>query len=375
LARRTCDIFFFFFISCYAIAQNGITGHPQWQIKPVFNQGFILVHRISIGHLVKGYPAIYELNVSKPTLGNKLWHYENNNPDIGLTFQVLDYKNPGQLGYALTMAPYAEIPLNRIDKASRVIMRLAWGVTYITKSFDISTNHKNIAIGSPVNCFAQFRWMWHLRLTDNLRFEPGFTFSHASNGRARNPNLGLNVVSLNAGLNYLVPSSKNQSAVRVKPPVTDSATRVRSGNELLFIAAAGYNERNINSILLRTYLVSAVYQRNIRNTHKFSAGFDFFFDENYLYDYHHIYEEWPEGIDKLRISARAGYSYNLGRVSFPFEIGYYIFQKINPDAMIVSRMGLRYYGKKGLVAHFGLRTHFAVAYNFEFGLGYRLFLR
>src|SRR5687768_8778197 len=32
-------------------AQNGITGHPDWQIKAVYNRGFILVHRISIGHL------------------------------------------------------------------------------------------------------------------------------------------------------------------------------------------------------------------------------------------------------------------------------------------------------------------------------------
>jgi hypothetical protein len=56
------------------------------------------------------------------------------------------------------------------------------------------------------------------------------------------------------------------------------------------------------------------------------------------------------------------------------DIGYYVFQKVKPDGPIVSRIGVRYYGKNGFVAAIGLRTHFAVAYDFEFGVGYRLFL-
>ena len=61
-------------------------------------------------------------------------------------------------------------------------------------------------------------------------------------------------------------------------------------------------------------------------------------------------------------------------MSFPFEVGYYIFQRSATDGLLVNRLGVRYYMANGLVAHFGLRTHIAVAYNFEFGLGYRLYL-
>jgi hypothetical protein len=351
-------------------SQNGITGHPDWQIKPVFSQGFILVHRISIGHLVKGYPAIYEVNVSKPTLGNKLWHRENNHPDIGVTFQYMDYRNPAQLGYAYTAAPYIEVPFNRIVRATRLVMRLSWGVTYISKSFDIQTNHKNIAIGSPWNCFAQFRWFWQLPLNRYLRFEPGITFSHASNGRARNPNLGLNVVTLTGALNMVIPSKS-----KAQVTVVDSSTRVLSRNELLFVAATGMNERRVNSANLRSSLVSLAYQRNVRNTHKFSLGVDVFLDENYTLDYEVTHGKLPTGLDRTRMAARIGYSYNVGRVSLPIEAGYYFLQKTYPDGFIVSRVGLRYYSASGLVVHFGLRTHFAVAYNFEFGLGYRFYLK
>jgi hypothetical protein len=102
---------------------------------------------------------------------------------------------------------------------------------------------------------------------------------------------------------------------------------------------------------------------------------DFFCDQVYSEDYFNVFGERPEGFDQWRASLRAGYSYNVGRVSFPIELGYYVIQKINPDAKMVSRLGVRYYSKCGLVAHFGLRTHFAVAYDFEYGLGYRLSIK
>jgi hypothetical protein len=352
------------------LAQNGITRNPNWQIKPSINEGFILVHRISIGHLVKGYPTIYELNISKPSLGNKLWQIENNKPDIGIALQCLDFKNPSQLGYALTAAPYVEIPLNKKERASRLILRLCFGATYITKSFDIHDNHKNIAIGSHTNAFVQFKWFWHLNLTKNLRLEPGFAFTHASNGKSRNPNLGLNVVSLNLGLNCYIPSKTKAEVTKI-----DSSTKVKSKNEILTYVAMGFNQRYIATEELRTYMYSIVYQRNVRNTHKFSAGIDLYYDKNYWLDYEGKFGKEPEGVDRFRVVTKVGYSYNVGRVSFPIEVGYYVYQKSSPDGYVVSRLGVRYYSASGLVASFGLRTHFAVAYTFEYGLGYRFFIK
>lgn len=368
--RIFVHIFLLLFLCHGSFAQNGITGNPDWQIKPAINTGFILVHRVSIGHLVKGYPTIYELNVSKPTLGNKIWHLENNKPDLGITLQCLDFKNPSQLGYAITAAPYIEIPLNEKVKWSRVVMRLCFGATYITKSFDIDENHKNTAIGSSFNAFVQFKWFWQFQLTKNLRFEPGFAFSHASNGKSKNPNLGLNVMSLNFGLNILIPA-------KTKPTITqiDSSTKSKTKNELITFVAFGKNEREIHSPELTTFVFSTAYQRNLRNTHKFSAGLDFFYDQCYFQDYKNELGVDAQGLDKLRIGARLGYSYNVGRISFPIEVGYYVFQKVKPDGTIFSRIGVRYYGKNGFMAMFGLRTHFAVAYTFEYGVGYRYYLK
>lgn len=365
-------LYIFFSISfCFALlGQNGNSGNQDWQIKATINQGFVLVHRISIGHLVKGYPTIYEVAVSKASLGNKLWQIENNKPDVGISFQCVDFKNPSQLGYAFTVVPFIEIPFNKVEKASRLFMRLCWGATYLNKPFDIHTNPKNIAIGSHLNSYVQFKWFWHLQITKNIRFEPGIAFTHMSNGKYKNPNLGLNVVSLNAGLNFLIPSKTKTEISKI-----DSSTKVKSKNEFMTFVSIGFNQRNIATKELKSFLISGAYQRNVRNTHKFSFGIDVFYDQNYFYDYENVYFKQPSGIDKLRMSARFGYSYNVGRISFPIEMGYYFFAKTNPDAPVVTRIGVRYYTKSGLIVHFGLRTHFAVAYNFEYGLGYRFYLK
>ena len=370
LIKLLSYLFFIFVFVSQALAQSITNTSSIWFIKPVVNNGFILVHRNNISHLVKGNPTIYELNIGKSSSGNKLWQIENNLPDIGISLQCIDFKNPLQLGYALTASPYIEIPLNKTPKILRPIIRLCWGLTYITKSYDSIENKENRAIGSHFNSFVQFRCFWSFKLSNLLRIEPGITFTHASNGKSKNPNLGLNVASLNLGLNYSIQSKANQSITKV-----DSSTKAKSKNELIFFTAIGFNQKYIASPILKTFIYSFAYQRNLRNSHKYVLGIDVFYDQNYLIDYENVFKNKAQGIDQLRMSIKLGYSYNVGRLSFPFELGYYFFQKTNPDELIVNRLGVRYYSKTGLIAHFGLRTHFAVAYNFEYGLGYRFSLK
>ncbi|MEI6020114.1 MAG: acyloxyacyl hydrolase, partial [Bacteroidota bacterium] len=273
-------VIFLSVLFCFSAgAQSLRLKDKQWQIKPVINSGFIMVHRATIGHLVKGFPSIYELDISHATSGNKLWQLENNKPDVGLSFQCLDYKNPSQLGYAFSIVPFIDIPLKQEVKNSRLILRLCWGATYITKCFDIHENPKNIAIGSHFNAYVQFKWFWQIQLSKSLRLEPGFAFTHASNGKSKNPNLGLNLASINVGLNYILPNLSKTEITKI-----DSSTKVKSKNEFLAMAALGFNEKGVETGRLYCLLLSGAYQRNIRNTHKFSLGTDFFCDQVYADD-------------------------------------------------------------------------------------------
>lgn len=324
-------------------------------------------HRSSMGHLIKGYVPMLELNIAKPSDGSKLWQIENNKPDYGINLSVIDFGNPNQLGQSYSISPFIELPLSRFEKPQRVIFRMSWGLAYLTKKFDIENNHKNIAIGSHWNIFVQYRFLWHLKINNKYRFEPGITISHTSNGRAQVPNLGLNLVSLNLGLNI---NSKNQAKEVTK---IDSSTVRPSKQEFLVWYGLGMNEKEPpggNKFIAHTLSLNYFY--NKRNTHKFGLGSDVFYEESYLQDLKDDNIISENFINKLRIGPKICYAYNIGALSIPVEFGYYAFSKSNADGDFFHRFGIRYYGKKGLMLHFSLKTHFAIAHHFDIGFGYRI---
>ncbi len=346
-------------------AQSKLSGSKDYYIKVAPTYGYILEHRSTIGNLVKGYIPGLEVDYVKPTRGSKLWHHENNLPDVGLSFNYIDFANPSQLGYCYGLSPFVEIPLNKKVKTSRVILRVCWGVSYLTKKFDIEHNPKNIAIGSHWNTFVQYKWFWHLNLTDKIRFEPGISFAHASNGRSKVPNLGLNVVSLNAGFTYKIRNKDKSVAL------TDSVSVWPSKHELLIWDAVGFNEHeppNGPRYFANTFGLNYYY--NLRNTHKWGGGFDVSYDTQNKY--HLMTSDNPANnwMDILQLGVKACYAYNIGRVSLPIEMGYYAVSKPKEDGPIFHRIGIRYYCKNGLMINATMKSHWAVAAHFDYGVGY-----
>ncbi|MBK6833681.1 MAG: hypothetical protein IPG89_05130 [Bacteroidetes bacterium] len=74
----------------------------------------------------------------------------------------------------------------------------------------------------------------------------------------------------------------------------------------------------------------------------------------------------------IQIGARASYSYNIGKLSLPVEFGYYLRNIYKVDGSFYHRIGVRYYTNNNIILTFALKTHWAVAHYFEYGVGYRL---
>ncbi len=368
--RKNCNIFFILAVyllnnSCFS--QNGFLSNGNWYIKPSINYGVILQHRAIMGNLIKDNVTMFEINLVKPSSGNKLWQLQNNKPDYGITFTMIDYGNPEVLGQSFSLAPFIEIPLRKKEKASRLIMRICWGVAYLNKPFNIETNPKNTAIGSNLNGFVQLRWQWNFNLGQRFRIEPGFSFSHASNGRIAVPNLGLNVITFNLGLTYKLIDKK------IEVTGIDSSTHFKSRHELVTWYSYGLNVTgNPNGPKYPAHTLSLNYFYNKSDKNKFGAGADLYYEELYLKDLQEKNFPADNAIDKVRLGIKLCYSYNIGRISLPFETGIYAGAKINPEGLIFSRIGVRYTTKNGIMILFGLKTHLGVAYHFDYGIGYRL---
>jgi len=355
--------------ACILQAQEIKCGKKLY-IKPAFNYGFILQHRAAMGHLITGYVPMGEFNLVRATDGCKMWHCENNTPDYGLAFTYMDFGNPKVLGSSYSISPFIEIPLRSRQKASVPIIRVSWGLAYVTRHFDIAENHKNIAIGSAWNAFVQYRFLWHINLNEKFRFEPGLGISHVSNGRFQVPNLGLNLISVNLGLTYKLQDPKCEKTV------IDSSTQVPSRHEVLVWGSFGLNDNYPpGNSKMNAYTASFNYSYNMRNTSKFGVGADFYYEESYLRELDQYAIPYSTALDQIRIGAKVCYSYNFGRISLPIEMGAYIWSKKNDDGPIFHRFGVRYTGKKGLMVQFALKSHWAIAYHFDIGVGYRIALK
>ncbi len=365
--KKAAFIFAFIF-SSLLYAQQG--DKKDFYLRGDYNFGFILQHHNNMGQLVNGFINGFELNFIKPTNGSKLWHHENNFPEQGIGFAFFNLDNPKQLGNLYAIFGFYEIPLNKKEKPFRLYLRLAPGLAFTPVYFDAINNHKNNVLSSPMSAYVNFKWYYHWDITNKLRWEGGLNFSHASNGRARVPNLGINMVTLNAGFVY-----KFLAAQKTNYTSVDSSSKRVAKNELLLWATFGYNQVDVLGKVYVAQNYSANYYHNTRNTHKFGVGLEVCYNPANLVILKADSVKLSSNIQNTQVGVKFAYSYNAGRLSFPVEMGYMLYSKFTDDGLFFHRIGVRYYFKNNFVAMVTLKTHWAVASYFEFGAGYRIPLK
>jgi hypothetical protein len=330
-----------------------------WQVKWGIQKAFILAHRTTMEHLVLGYPTQLECAVQNL----KSLHFSDSNflkpPVWGISITSTDLKNPQILGKAFTISPSLDFIVNNNIHLPFNI-QLAFGAAYITKYWTLD-NFKNDAIGTPLNAYVRFRWYWQFKFLKHLTLEPGFTFSHMSNGRFKNPNLGINLI----GIQILVKKSTS----KVIPVLTKNSIRTRPRVYIQCVASVGVNQQKLQAPLKAVgHMGLSCQYRNKKNA--YAIGLDAFYDQQYQ----DIIKDEGLLLNPLnywRSTLFLGYTFHAGPIAFPLELGYYIYQKSKPDEPIVNRLGVRYTFKNNIMMHWAIRAHYAVAYNFEYGIGYR----
>lgn len=346
----------------------------SFYIKTYAHFGYIIEHRNNLGHLVNGHIAGAEFAYVKPSSGKLMWEHENNLPEKGVSVFAFTLGNPTQLGNLIAISPNFEIPFK--SKPNKWVMhfRLGTGVAYVTKIFDPITNHKNNMISTHFNGFVNIKFLFKKDITDKYRLDFGISIAHASNGRIKVPNLGLNIASLNVALVFKTATQKNTENKYEK--YIDSSTQKISKNEIYAIAGFGVTDIypvGKSRFFVQTY--SFGYYRNVRNTQQFGVGFDLFNNPaniklNYLHD-----SSIVTTAQNIQFGVKFAWAYNIGRFSIPIEQGYYLKTAWKDDGNLYMKLGLRYYTKNNLIFCVGLKSHFARAEYFEYSIGYRFSLK
>lgn len=327
--------------------------------------GFIIAHRNNMGNLIKGHVFGAELNYIFQTNGCKLWHQEYKYPEIGVCVVHLDLANPEQLGSMEAIYPFTNIRLNKLKHKVSLNLRLATGITYVTKSFDRITNHQNEAIGSHVNAFVNIRLNTTTMLTPSWRIDAGAGLSHASNGSYATPNLGLNIASINLGIGYVFGNKEcNYIVDTISPSFKKWQTSI--------IAVTGIKElEDPGGDKYLAYSLQTNVLRSLNYKNSIGLGIEGFYNNS-------TKQRWADDSvyttsfsDIFQAGTKFVYEYHFNRLSFPLELGVYFYKKQHVNGWLFHRIGFRYMLTEHLIANFTLKTHFAKADYFEWGFGYR----
>jgi hypothetical protein len=364
---RKCALLIGTFILLHSTiqAQDSIrTG--KW-ITLDLHYGFIMpLYNSSMNILVQGHvPAMEADYVYKPICQNN-WLGIYRCPELGIAVFSAYLNNPAQLGNEYGLYPFVNFHLNRNYK-ERLYLRVGLGIGYLPVKFNPYTNHKNDVIGSHINAMFNMRLNYHLYLSNKLRLETGLGLTHCSNGNYQTPNLGINLITTNLGLSYGI-SGISKCAAKT---AVDTLPIKKTEND--FMAAGGISETEVSG-RKKFPAVTLSYLRYYRLSRKGKLGFgtDIFNNQanTAKLNADGIY---PNNYFQItQVGLKASYEVVLGRLSFPLEMGGYVYSTFKGDGSTYNRVGVRYYFGKHLITYLTLLTHFVEADYAEWGVGYSL---
>lgn len=323
--------------------------------------GYLMPHRSTMAHLVRNHVLGAEVNGVLQTDGQKQWHHDFNFPEINLGLFYGNLGNDEILGNALGLAGGIYLPYIKRNGWS-FGSHLEAGLGYVTKHYDIIENPKNNAIGSHVNCLVSIAFRFEKQfLQHGIGMSIGMR--HLSNGAFELPNLGVNIPSLSLNYSYYF-----------KPIETyDEAIEEREGQKLKTwnfytqiigsakqIYPTGGNRYGVVSLTNYTHY-------KISNKCVLETGVDAIYNESIV-----IYNKGDHGKEKnLQFGLYAAYVLPIHRFEFLVAMGRYVYNPLDPAGMWYHKFGSRFQIVDRLWANISIKSHWAKADYFEYGLTFR----
>lgn len=355
-----------FLCSLFAYSQKEVRRN---HFQSDFFYGFLIEHDKSLNKAIKKNPygvlLSYNYINSKSSKFNKLFNY----PERGFSFLYQNF-NSSVLGQGF--AGYRHYTYNLSPKKKYDLkLTTAFGIGYVTKKYDAKKNPYNFAFGSNLQVSAYLKLQFYQFLLSNqLLLNAGVSLIHFSNTSYKNPNLGINTVALNLGVNY---SLKKFNINKTKE--LSEKENINKSLKYNLVIRAGLNESKIpNSGLFPFYTATFYVQKNINPYSTLTFGTDFF---NAHFLKKHI--KYINKTKKLnynpnkyqRVGIFVGHELTQNRFGFISQIGYHIYAPFVYEFRIYERFGFKYKLSKHLFSEISLKANLFRAEGLEFGLGYQ----
>lgn len=323
--------------------------------------GFLLAHRITMGHLTKAHAYGVNLNAVIHTNGEKQWHHDFLHPEFNFGITYASLGNDEILGKAFGLGGGIYLPFFRKNQWS-FGAQLNGTVAVVTKPYDLVDNPKNNAIGSYVNGLFKLGFRADKRINQHA-FGLTLGITHLSNGAIKLPNLGLNFPLL--GLHYtyfLAPVNfvETPTEERVGPPINSWQffTQVIGSSSQIY--PTGGNNYGVIS-------VTNYFHYKVKRKFVLEGGIDVSYSQSLIKQ---IAGEWDR-TKNIRVGVYAGYVLPIHRFEFYVAMGGYAYDRLNANGRWFHKFGTRFQVYDFIWANISIKSHWFKADYFEYGLSFK----
>jgi hypothetical protein len=333
------------------------------------NYGFLINHHLEMQIFNSHFPA-FELNLGKETFGEYRWQRMYSYPFIGVSYWFSHLGNSPYLGNAHAIFPYVNYPLVRNTK-HELNFRLGLGLAYLTKRFDRIDNYKYLAIGSYVNAAANLMFEYRWRFNSRINTALGLALMHFSNGSTKTPNFGINIPTINLAFSYRLSKENPYLTKKMLPELYEFEFNGKRSITLDLGTTIAY--KDMGSEYGRTFMIYNLFgnvMKPVTFKSAFGVGIDITLDKSDPFIAQEKNIIFQNQYQKIRIGLNGAYELSMSRLSYMFNLGFYVSGKVRPS-LSYFKLGLHYDVTSRIFTTLSLRTHFAQADFVGFGIGYR----
>ncbi|MCB0819968.1 MAG: acyloxyacyl hydrolase [Bacteroidetes bacterium] len=358
MQKYTNGILILLFALCISSTVFSQTSVYPTAIGVRYHNGFIVQHKQDMDPLVTAHIPAIELFYRYNFSGVKEWEKFYNYPHAGLAIQWLNFRN-SKMGQAWSALPYMSFPLRK-GKHTEWHFRTSVGIGYLTGKFNLDENRKNIAISTGFNAAIQFNLQAHWHLFREAELLTSVSFSHFSNGAFKEPNAGINIAGINAGLNINLgkPVRVNHNSF----PILERKIRW-----LGTVSGFPKATKPVEGPKFMAWTFSFSGLKRFTGKSSLGGSFDFMYDASLSSRARQTFSEIKTPV---RMGITLAYELHVGRITVPIQQGFYLINPIKQDGFVYQRIGIRYHITHRWIAQCLIKAHMTSADYVELGFGY-----
>lgn len=355
----------FIFIISFFVSQ-GFTqtfDRNNWYINCDMTYGAAIPEYQFIRSIVDKNIQQVEFSVFKKTYGTNFWEQIYKYPKIGISLFYSTLGNQAVLGNEIAIFPYILIP-SFPSKKIHIENKIGLGLGFATKKFDLSDNYQNVAVGSRLNIHFNYHLGFEYEITPRFNLNSGINFNHFSNANMKEPNLGINLVSVSLGCSKLI--SEHAEYLQAETPVLTGKNEI-----LLFASLGGKHTRALQSDIYFTSSIALEFNRRLSHVFRFGTGLDLFYDSSTEVEMSVSPGNSFKTIYNYRSGVHIAQEFIYNHFSFILQEGLYIglVDEVSHKRMY-NKMILRYRWSEHFVTQLAVKSHLHILDFPELGFAY-----